>query len=410
MTLNLRLFWRQTVCSFYRSAGTNGPLNRDRFIFLMLFYPIWGCIALLAWAGFIADEIFFRGYRKQPVEKPLFFVSNFRSGSTFVQRTLARDKSNFTGLRTGDIYLTPSIAQRRIFGLLARLDTFFGHVCEKALRRLDNLSLGQLKIHSFGLFDPEEDEHLLFYIWSTFFAGFAFPYLDELPPYQYFDTEIPRAERQRIMLFYQRSIKRHLFATGGRHYLAKNPMFSARIESLLEAFPDARIIYLVRNPLEMLPSTISLFGYMWRLFSHPPQKYPHCDEILAWTKYWYDHPLEVIDRTSPEQCMIVSYDDLMQSPDAVFRSIYSRFGYPESDAFESLLREAVDTAKAHSSSHKYSYEAMGFTREQIVEEFAHIFARFGFDTHEPAKERSVESPFTERASSSRRENLVASRA
>ena len=187
------------------------------------------------------------------------------------------------------------------------------------------------------MFDPEEDEHLLFYVWSTFFSGFVFPYLDELPPYQYFDTEIPRAERQRIMMFYQRCIKRHLYATGGRYYIAKNPIFSARIESILETFPDARILYLVRNPLEMLPSTISLFGYMWRLFSNPPQKYPHCDEILAWTKYWYDHPLEVIDRTSPEQCMIVSYDDLMESPDAVFRSIYGRFGYPQSDALESLI-------------------------------------------------------------------------
>ena len=380
MAFNFRLFWRQTVRSFYRSAGTDGPLNRDRLIFLLPFYPIWGCILLAAWIGFIADGIFFPAYRKQPVEKPLFIVSNFRSGSTFVQRTLARDESTFTCLRTSDIYLTPSITQRRIFGLLSRIDVVFGRIGEKMLRKLDTFSLGQLKIHSFGLFDPEEDEHLLFYIWSTFFAGFVFPYLDELPPYQYFDTEIPRPERQRIMSFYQDCIKRHQFSTGGRHYMAKNPLFSARIESILETFPDARILYLVRNPLEMLPSTISLFSYMGRLFSDPPQKYPHRDEILAWTKYWYDHPLEVIERTSPEQCMIVRYDDLMQSPDAVFRSIYSRFGYPGSEELETILREAVTTARAHSSSHEYSYEAMGFTREQIVREFAHIFARFEFDT------------------------------
>jgi len=391
MTFNFRLFWRQTVRSFYRSAGTNGPLNRDRFIFLLLFYPIWGCILLLAWIGFIADEIFFPAYRRQRVEKPLFIVSNFRSGSTFVQRTLARDESTFTCLRTGDIYLTPSITQRRVFGLFSRLDAVFGHICERMLRKLDTLSLGKLKIHSFGLFDPEEDEHLLFYVWSTFFAGFVFPYLDEMPPYQYFDTEIPRAERQRIMRFYENSIRRHLFATGACHYMAKNPLFSARIESILETFPDARILYLVRNPLEMLPSTISLFSYMGRLFSNPPQKYPHCDEILAWTKYWFDHPLEVIDRTSPEQCMIVRYDDLMQSPDAVFRSIYSRFGYPGSDALETILRDAVATARSHSSSHEYSYEAMGFTREQIVHEFAHIFARFEFDTQEAVEEPLVES-------------------
>ena len=112
---------------------------------------------------------------------------------------------------------------------------------------------------------------------------------------------------------------------------------------------------------------------------------------LAWTKYWYDHPLEVIDRTSSEQCMIVKYDDLMQSPDAVFRSIYSRFGYPGSEALETILREAVATARTHSSSHEYSYEAMGFTREQIVREFAHIFARFDFDTQEKVEEHFVES-------------------
>src|SRR5580704_17219847 len=140
MIINFRLFWRQTVRSFYRSAGTFGPLNRDRFIFLVLFYPIWGCILLFAWIGFIADEIFFPAYRKQPVEKPLFIVSNFRCGSTFVQRSLARDKFTFTGLRTGDIYLMPSITQRRIFGLLSRVDALFGHICEKAFRRLDTLS------------------------------------------------------------------------------------------------------------------------------------------------------------------------------------------------------------------------------------------------------------------------------
>lgn len=389
--VNFRLFWRVTVRSFYRSAGTDGPLNRGRFIFLVLFYPIWGCIALVAWIGFFADEIFFPGYRKQPIEKPLFIVSNFRSGSTFVQRTLARDENTFTGLRTADIYLMPSITQRRIFSLLARADAVFGHLCEKALRQLDALSLGQLRVHSFSLFEPEEDEHLLFYVWSSFFAGFAFPYLDELPPYQYFDREIPRAERLRTMSFYRSCIRRHLYATGGRHYIAKNPLFSARIESLLEIFPDARILYLVRNPLEMLPSTVSLFGYMWRLFSDPPRKYPHCDEILAWTKYWYDHPLEVIDRESRHRCMIVKYDDLMQSPDSVFRAIYSRFGYPESEALETLLREAVATAQAHSSSHEYSYEAMGFTHEQIVREFEHIFSRFGFNQHQPAEKDAVES-------------------
>ena len=149
--------------------------------------------------GFFADEILFPAYRRQRVEKPLFIVSNFRSGSTFVQRTLARDKSAFTCLRTGEIYLTPSIAQRRIFGLLSRVDAMLGHICERVLRKARHPFTRQTQDSFFWFVRSQEDEHLLFYIWSTFFAGFVFPYLDELPPYQYFDTEIPRAERRRIM-------------------------------------------------------------------------------------------------------------------------------------------------------------------------------------------------------------------
>ena len=49
-----------------------------------------------------------------------------------------------------------------------------------------------------------------------------------------------------------------MYATGKKYFVAKNPAFSPKIATLMEFFPDARIIYLVRNPLDMLPSTISM--------------------------------------------------------------------------------------------------------------------------------------------------------
>jgi len=378
MIFNFRLFWRMTFRALHRTGGTYGPLDRNRLAFLVCFYPIWGALALSAWVGFLLDEIFFPGYRRQSVEKPLFIVSPFRSGSTFVHRALARDPT-FTTMKMGNIYLMPSITQRRIFGLLAWVDALMGGPCERLLRRLDARTLKRLKLHPFSLFDPEEDEHILLYAWSTLLAGFVFPYLDELPPYQYFDTAIPRAERHRIMAFYKACIQRHLYATGNRFYLAKNPLFCAKIESLLEMFPDARIVYLVRNPLEAVPSTVSLFHYAWRLFSQPPVRYPYAEEVLAWTKYWYEHPLEIIDQDRSDRCMIVRYEDLVNEPDRVLGRIYSEFRYPESDAVESILRDAVKAACTHTSKHVYSLEAMGLTREQIVREFAQVFDRFGFE-------------------------------
>jgi hypothetical protein len=44
--------------------------------------------------------------------------------------------------------------------------------------------------------------------------------------------------------------------------------------------------------------------------------------------------------------------------------------------------QAVEETLAFNSDHIYSYEEMGFTREQIVEIYSDIFERFGFDTRE----------------------------
>ena len=46
------------------------------------------------------------------------------------------------------------------------------------------------------------------------------------------------------------------------------------------------------------------------------------------------------------------------------------------------MDEAVKDTLAHRSDHTYSYEEMGFTREKIVEMYADIFERFGFDKRE----------------------------
>jgi hypothetical protein len=66
---------------------------------------------------------------------------------------------------------------------------------------------------------------------------------------------VSEKEKQRVMNFYKRCLQRHVYAYGGRKiYLSKSPSFSASVDSIYKTFPDARIIYLVRNPMEVVPS------------------------------------------------------------------------------------------------------------------------------------------------------------
>lgn len=138
MKYNFRLFWRTFYRSFFAFKNTPARLTKKRFIFLILFYLVWPLGSLVHWMCFALDDILFPNYKNHPIEKPLFILGNFRSGSTFLHRLLSRDSETFTSLTTWDIYLTPSVTQKKITQFIARLDNkFFGRSLHRALFAFD---------------------------------------------------------------------------------------------------------------------------------------------------------------------------------------------------------------------------------------------------------------------------------
>jgi hypothetical protein len=97
--------------------------------------------------------------------------------------------------------------------------------------------------------------------------------------------------------------------------------------------------------------------------------------------------------------LILNYDNLIQRPEAVLRSFYEQFGYPDKPGLEIIVDEAVKETLTFNSDHVYSYEEMGFTRQQIIEIYPDIFERFGFDKREPinakAEKHSANIPATD---------------
>ena len=400
MHYNFRQFWRTFYRSFFASKNTPARLNKKRLIFLLLFYVVWIPGSLIHWFCFWLDDILFPGYKNQPINKPLFILGNLRSGSTFLHRLLSRDSETFTSLTTWDIYLTPSVTQKKVTQFFSKLDKkYLGGILHRALYAFDRRTLGKVKIHPISFFQPEEDENIHLHIWDGYFVTFLFPFMDEFPDYIHFDTALNPEQKRRIMTFYKSMLQRHMYATGKKYFVAKNPAFSPKIETLVEFFPDARIIYLARNPLDMLPSTVSWINYARRQFTEPKEKWLYLDEIVDMTQHWYRHPLRYLDSHPSPRHLILNYDDLIQRPEAVLRNFYEQFGYPDKPGLDVIVDEAVKETLTFNSDHVYSYEEMGFTREGIIETYADIFERFGFDKREPlpakSEKRSTHIPVTD---------------
>jgi hypothetical protein len=220
MTYNFRLFWRTTYRSFFAARNTPARLTGKRIIFLLMFYTIWPIGSLVHWLCFFLDDIFFPGHKTQVIEKPLFIIGNLRSGSTFLHRLLSRDTVAFTSLTTWDIYLTPSVTQKKITKFFSKLDHKLGGHIHRLLHAFDERTLGRLKIHRISFFQPEEDENILLHIWDSFWVSFMFPFMDEMPNYQHFDEALSPERRRRIMKFYKSMLQRHMYATGKKYFVA----------------------------------------------------------------------------------------------------------------------------------------------------------------------------------------------
>jgi hypothetical protein len=381
MNFNLRLFLRQIRYSLTKSEGTPARLTPKRAAILLFFFPIFTILKLSSWLGFAWDDLFYKEYQQQKLAQPVFIIGNPRSGTTFLHRLLARDEGNFSYIRMWEVIFAPSIAQRKLFWSFKKLDDALGSRLQGWLLNQEKKTWLSNPIHRMGLLEPEEDESILFSMWETIFTSVLFPHPDLVRKYAYFDKQMPLLERRKIMQFYRSCLRRHLFARNSdKKFLSKNPTFSPKVASLYEFFPDAKIIYLVRNPLDTIPSIISWMSYQWKQFSDPAENYLFKDYMLELAKEWYEYPLERFAKAPADSYTIIRYEDLVQDPKQIIANIYEKFGFDLAPEFETILDEATQAATRYKSKHKYSLRKMGLSKKMILKTFAFVFKRFGFDT------------------------------
>lgn len=370
------------VKSLFKSRGTNYRLTPKRAGVLSLAFILYWLLELMTWLGFLLDEICFPAYQEVKIKEPVYIIGNPRSGTTFLQRLLARDERTFNTMRTWEMLLAPSVTTRKVFRLISGLDARLGSPLHRCLGMLEESWQEDNVVHRIAFRAPEEDEYLLIHIFSTLKIWLYVAMLDEAEPYTYFDGQMPEEEKERMMTFYIRCLRRHLYAYGeeDKHYLAKNPHFSPMVDTLYAYFPDVKIIYLARNPLDMIPSYISLKEDEWQLLGDPVEPYGSRDYILDMAHHWYNYPLERLDQAPQNSAIVVDFNDLVSDARSVVTEIYERFGFELSPAFDKILRQATERARNHESEHEYSLQEMGLTRTQIVSDYREIFERFDFDT------------------------------
>ncbi|MBN2389954.1 MAG: sulfotransferase [Anaerolineae bacterium] len=381
MTFNFRFFAKVFVTVLFRSKAPNAWIWLRRVVVLLASYALFIVVETDNWVGFFLDNILFPNHRTQPIDKPIFIIGNPRSGTTFLQRLLARDTANFSCLKMWEIFFAPSITQRKIVWALDAADRWVGAPIKHIVDRIEARIRASTKLHRVGLHAPEEDEYLLLHTASTIIAGLLFAVPELAAPYIFFDRDIPLEEQTRVMAFYAGCIRRHLYAHKAQvHFLSKNPYFTPKVAALRTAFPDAHFIVLTRNPLNAIPSYASLSQYVSHILYTRNILSDH-NYIITATQHWYRYPAACLSG-APDSFIEVKFEDMVHDPRATVKAIYQHLGFEISPAFDTILQQETERARTYKSEHEYSLEKMGFTREEILTTYSDIFEKWGFEKEE----------------------------
>lgn len=368
MFLNWRMFGRALRLALFQQ-----PFSLRRWAFVIFFSALFLSFLGVVLVGRALDHVLFPGFKRQPVRQPVFIIAPPRSGTTLVQNLFSLDVDRFVHLK---MYQTifPSVCFQRLFDALDWLDRRLGQPVTRVLGWCEKKWFGGWDtMHKMRLNQPEEDDALFLYAFESEAIYLLFPYVKELWEAGFPDA-LPPEKRRRLMRYYRSCLQRHLYANGPtRTLLSKATQSSGTVESLMEEFPDARFITIIRHPYKSVASHVSLFVPVWRAHSPDITKDgPVARAYAGLAVEWYKHLFEFRTRIDPARYHCIDYRELVRDPGAVIAQAYAHFGWPVSDDLRMRLREATRRQAEFKSQHEYTLEEFGLSKQWIQDELAEV--------------------------------------
>lgn len=296
--------------------------------------------------------------RDVPIEKPLFIVGLYRTGTTALHGLLAEDPRHRAPL-TWEL-LSPTPLHRS-----ARLDRQHRRLRVASLLWFNRVMMPDQKIaHNVELDGPEEcffslENHFTSSTLFNSFQGYryAFDLLDRDLRSSY------RHERYHLQVLSWRQEP--------RDWILKSPFHLWHLDDLMDVFPDARIVFTHRDVTSALPSNCSLSA----MTSTKLARHVDLQELGDfWHRYYragVDRFLEHRERIPAEQVFDVSPALFDRNPVGAVEAIYDHFQWDLTPEFRSRMTSHLDReARAPRLAHRYSLDMFGFERESIEREFA----------------------------------------
>jgi hypothetical protein len=298
-------------------------------------------VSLLAYA----DKIVFalKGKPKN-LKDPVFVLGHWRSGTTFLHNLLCLDKD------TAFCTTYQTVFPNNLFAF----QWFFKPIMKMAMpshRPVDNVELNPNY--------PQEEEFALNNeIPFSFYNWWYFPKKTRAIADEYLlDKTTSQKDWDLWSKNFKRFVQRCILNTNGRRFISKNPPHTARIPQLLKLYPNAKFIFIHRNPYEVVRSTNSFYkSILEGIKLQDIEDEQLLDDILEVYRSLIEKYYEDSNLIPEKNRFEVRYGDLVNDPKHIIKSIYQDLLQDDFTRVEKPLTAFVEGLSHQLKEYKYQPE------------------------------------------------------
>lgn len=288
-----------------------------------------------------------RRYNALPEEtnptSPVFIIGHWRSGTTYVHNIFTQDPQ---------------------FGYCTTYQTVFPHLMlwgRPFFRGAVKLFIPNERATDkmeLGVDIPQEEEVALSNMTAISHYHFlSFPQrMEEYRERCLLLNGLTPEEHEEFKAAMRKLVRTSLLTQKKSVFLSKNPPHTARIKTLLEMWPDAKFIYLVRNPYTVFESTRNFFGKT--INSTTLQHFDREGyelEVLKTYKALYDRYEEQKVLIPEGHLYEIRFEDIEADPVAITEDIYRKLDIGNFDDVSQKIKEYVGS-KRNFKKNKYTYD------------------------------------------------------
>jgi hypothetical protein len=287
---------------------------------------------------------------------PVFILGHYRSGTTYLQKLMVSDHQ---------------------FGFLTNYDSLFPNSNLLFGTRMQHLFQGIINFFKIKnpffhqrivlLSEPDEEDNYLMNKGSVYSAywGLIFPkcWLEWLNgSSQFLNQEYCNGWKKE----YLKTIKYATFKSKGKQLVLKSPPNTERIRLLLQLFPQAKFIYICRNPCHLYYSTKN----MWERAILKNYSLQQISDIEL-DKIIFEHFIYLTEQYQKEKVLIpngnlveITYEELRADSFRTIQKVYTELGLPD---FELATKDLLHQLEMEKDYRTFEHQFCDSTFKRIEE-------------------------------------------